>query len=163
MTVYRRTVTSVPTRSADDSWRVIVDLLAGTGQSAARDELLSVSGVASSIIADMAPQHSAIVSTCSGPRTRIYCVYDDDALDADTADESRLPHNAVEGDWRVSLPCLGDDLSWVSAALAGLSSRITARDASDKGATDTSESASMDQSAGAASGVMDIDLKGLFS
>ena len=162
MSVYRRTVASVPARGADETWQVIVGLLAGTCSSGARDELLSVTGIAASVIADMAPSDAAIVATCDGPRTRIYCVYDEDALDPDNADESSLPHDAMNGDWRVSLPCLAEDLAWVSAALAGKSRRITARDAAEKAPGEASDTAATASNA-AAPGSMAIDLKGLFS
>jgi hypothetical protein len=34
----------------------------------------------------------------------------------------------LNGDWRVSLPCLKDDLSWAQGALKKHSTRITARE-----------------------------------
>ena len=54
---------------------------------AARAELLAVAGIAASIIADQAPRDAAIVVTCDGPRTRIYCLYDEDAIDGAEANE----------------------------------------------------------------------------
>jgi hypothetical protein len=94
-------------------------------------ELNAVVGVASSVIVDHAAADAPIVVTCSGPRTRIYCLYDDDALDESSANESSLSFDPLEGDWRVSLPCLADDLAWVQRALKERSSRITARDAAE--------------------------------
>ena len=80
-------------------------------------ELLAVDGLAASIIADQAPKDAAIVVTCDGPRTRIYCLYDDDAIDGSDANEDALGFDPLKGDWRMSLPCLADDLAWVQAAL----------------------------------------------
>ncbi len=96
------------------------------------DELLAVAGIAASIIADQAPKDAAIVVTCDGPRTRIYCLYDDDAIDGSDANEDALGFDPLKGDWRVSLPCPEDDLAWVQAALKKHSTRITARDLDDR-------------------------------
>ena len=74
-----RTFTSTPGRDAMATWTAIVDLLTKGRSTSARNELLAVSGVAASVIADHAPKDHAIVVTCDGPRTRIYCIYDDDA------------------------------------------------------------------------------------
>jgi hypothetical protein len=127
-TVVRRTLRSTPHRDAHDTWRAIVDLLTQSRSGAARTELLAVAGIAASVIADQAPRGAAIVVTCDGPRTRIYCLYDDDAIDGADANEDTLGFDPLKGDWRVSLPCLADDLIWVQDALKKHSTRITARD-----------------------------------
>lgn len=69
-----------------------------------------------------------IVVTCDGPRTRIYCLYDDDAVEGSDANEEALGFDPLAGDWAVSLPCLKDDLAWVQGALKKHSARITARE-----------------------------------
>jgi hypothetical protein len=127
-TVARRTFRSTPHRDAHRTWAAIVDLLAQGKAGAARTELLAVAGVAASMIADQAPKNAAIVVTCDGPRTRIHCVYDDGAIDGSDANEDPLGFDPLEGDWRVSFPCLSEDLAWVQGALKQHSSRITARD-----------------------------------
>ena len=127
-TVASRTFRSTPQRDALMTWTAIVDLLTQGKTGAARTELLAVAGVAASLIADQAPKDAAIVVTCDGPRTRIYCIYDDDAIDGSEANEDALGFDPLKGDWRVSLPCLADDLAWVQSALKQHSSRITARD-----------------------------------
>lgn len=126
--VVSRVIRSSPQRSTADTWSFIVDMLTKGEQGEKRDELLSVSGVASSIIAEQAAKDAAIVITCEGPRTRIYCLYDDEALAVGDEKEDRLGHDALKGDWTVSLPCPVDDLAWVQRALKAKSSRITARD-----------------------------------
>jgi len=129
-TVARRTFKSTPERDASRTWAAIVDLLTQGKTSDARTELLSVAGVASSVIADQAPKDAAIIVTCDGPRTRIYCLYDDDAVEGPDANEDALGFDPLKGDWRVSLPCPADDLAWVQGALKKHSTRITARDLS---------------------------------
>ena len=63
-----------------------------------------------------------------GPRIRIYCLFHEDAIDGEGAEESALVSIPTEGDWRMSLPALADDLDWIRKALKAKSSRITARD-----------------------------------
>ena len=127
-TVARRTFKSTPERDAARTWTAIVDLLTQGKTGDGRTELLAVAGVAASMIADQAPKGAAITVTCDGPRTRIYCLYDDDAVEGSDTNEEALGFDPLKGDWRVSLPCLADDLSWVQSALKKHSTRITARD-----------------------------------
>ena len=128
-TVASRTLRSSPHRSASDTWNTIVELLTQGRTGDARNELRAVSGIASSIIADRVAKDAAIVASCDGPRTRIYCVYDEDAIDGADASEDSLGFDPLNGDWRVSLPCQPEDLGWVQGALKKHSTRITARDA----------------------------------
>lgn len=129
-TVASRVVRSSPHRDTVSTWEKIVDLLTNGKDGPARKELLSVNGVASSIIAEQAPKESAIVVTCNGPRTRVYCLYDEDAIDGSDAKEDALGYDPLEGEWAVSLPCPKDDLAWVGGALKAKSKRVTARDMS---------------------------------
>jgi len=126
-TVASRTFRSTPSRDALDTWIAIVDLLTKGAARPARTELLAIGGVAASLIADQAPMNNAITVTCDGPRTRIYCLYDEDAIDGSGENEAAFGYDPLKGDWRVSLPCLADDLAWVQAALKKHSTRITAR------------------------------------
>lgn len=130
--VARRDFRSIPHRDASATWGVIVDLLTGGGKDQAkRQELMKVSGVASSVIADQIPRDCPIVVTCDGPRTRVYCCYDDDALDDSNGNESGLGYDALKGDWQVSLPVAEEDLVWVQGALKKSSSRVVARNMDD--------------------------------
>ena len=131
-TIASRIIRSSPHRDTANTWELIVELLTQGKQGAARAELMSIAGVASSIIAERAPKEAAIVVTCDGPRTRIYCLYDDDAIDGSDAKEDSLGYQPLKGDWAVSLPCPADDLAWVQRALKAKSSRITARDQSSQ-------------------------------
>lgn len=131
-TVVSRLVRSSPHRNTSDTWVVIVDLLTQGKDGEARRELLSVSGVVSSVVAERAAKDAAIVATCEGPRTRIYCLYDEDSIEGGDAQEDALGYDALQGQWAVSLPCPKDDLDWVQRALKAKSSRITARDMAQK-------------------------------
>lgn len=140
-TVASRTLRSSPHRDASETWEAIVELLTQGKDSEARRELRAVAGVASSLIADQAPKDAPIVATCDGPRTRIYCTYDEDAIDGSDASEDGLGFDPLKGDWTLSLPCPKDELDWVQAALKKHSSRITARDLDTGLATDASNTA----------------------
>lgn len=125
--VASRTFRSTPHRDSLETWLAIVELLTPPGADGARNALLAVQGVAASVIADQAPKDAAIVATCDGPRTRIYCLYDDDAIDGTGENEAALGFDPLKGDWAISLPCQDSDLAWVQSALKQHGDRITAR------------------------------------
>lgn len=125
--VYSRRIRSTPYRNAADTWSLIVELLTQGKAGYPKTELMAVAGVAASVMADRAPKDAAIVVTCDGPRTRVYCLYDGDAIEGDDAAEDVLGFDPLRGDWRVSLSCQAEDLAWVQRALAKHSTRITAR------------------------------------
>jgi len=127
MTVVARTFCSIPKRSALETWAAIVDLLAPRAGSDARRELGAVAGIASSLITREAMNSPIVVYGC-GPRVRIYCVYYEDAITGDAANENKLAFDATDGDWQMSLPCPADDLDWVIGALAKKTKKVTARD-----------------------------------
>lgn len=127
MTTVGRKFVSVPERTASATWKAISDLLVSDLSSAAAGELASISGIASSLITREA-MTSPIVVYGSGPRVRVYCLYNEDAIEGDDANEGALAFDATAGDWKMSLPCPADDLSWVQRALTSKSGRITARD-----------------------------------
>lgn len=112
-TVASRTFRSTPHRSAPQTWAAIVNLLTQAQDSTAKKELEAVAGIAVSCIADQAPENAPIIVTCDGPRTRIYCIYDDDAIDESNAVEGTIGFDPLMGSWSVSLPCTTDDLQWV--------------------------------------------------
>ena len=138
-TVVKRVVRGSPHRDSVETWDFIVDLLTQGTSGAKRDELLSIAGIASSILTEMAPKDAAIVVECKGPRTRIYCLYDEDAIDGSDANEDALGFDPLEGEWFISLPCPKDDLAWVERALKAKSSRITARDMVSKRGPESTE------------------------
>lgn len=154
MSTVRRDFRSVPFRDASATWTAIVDLLGGSSSNMeARAELMSVAGIAASVITDQSPKTSPIVATCDGPRTRIYCLFDDESLETSAGNEAKLGFDALKGDWQVSLPVAAEDLSWVAAALKKTTSRVVARDAASGIDTETTEK-------GAANSAVELDLEG---
>ncbi len=130
MTVVARRIIAEPVRTASETWKTIVDLLAPEADNIAREELLAVIGVASSLIAAEAMKDAPIVAYGAGPRVRIYCLYGEAAILGENANEAKLTATPINGEWAMSLPCPMDDLEWVQAALKRRSTRITARDMS---------------------------------
>lgn len=127
MTVVARRFVSIPERTASATWSAISQLLAPKSGSAAAAELASVAGIASSLISREA-MTSPIVVWGAGSRVRVYCLYNDDAVEGDDANETALSFDPTDGDWYMSLPCPAEDISWVKNALKGKSKRVAARD-----------------------------------
>lgn len=125
--VVMRQIAATPARSAADAWDVITQLLT-QGDGEVRAELDRVGGIAMAMIASEAPHNSPITISGSGPRLRIYCQYNEDAVLGASTNEEPLSWCPTDGDWQLSLPCLAEDEPWASAELARLSNRVTVRD-----------------------------------
>jgi hypothetical protein len=130
MSVVARRIRATPERGASDAWQVIVDLIAPK-EGAARRELLGIEGIASSIISTESPKGAAMIVRGKGPRVRIYCLYEEEAVSGDDASESALAECPTDGDWVMSLPADADDVAWVKDALAKKSNRVTVREKSE--------------------------------
>ena len=128
MTVIARRFIATPARSASEAWSLSVELLVPESESQARKELLGIAGIASALIADEAMKTAPIVVSGSGPRVRIYCLYDEEAIVGEQAKETSLPAIPTAGNWQMSLPCPADDLPWVQEALKKRSMHVSARD-----------------------------------
>ncbi|MDQ3685053.1 MAG: hypothetical protein M3430_05555 [Acidobacteriota bacterium] len=140
MTVLARRIVATPARSAAEAWNVIAELLAPDAKSDARREILTVTGIASALIASEAMKESSIVMSGAGPRIRIRCLYDEDAILGDEAYEQAFATCPTEGAWEMSLPCPADDLKWVQNSLKKHSSNITARELSTEAFIKSTES-----------------------
>tara|TARA_E500000318_G_scaffold14854_4_gene14833 strand:- start:46755 stop:47228 length:474 start_codon:yes stop_codon:yes gene_type:complete len=130
-TVIARRIASTPVRTASQTWELIVDLLAPSSDSDARRELEMAAGAACSSISSEATKDAPIVIWGAGPRVRVYCVFDDDAITGDRVNEAMLSRCPTDGDWSMSIPCLPEDIDWSKKKLASVSSRITARSRDD--------------------------------
>lgn len=150
MTTVARKFRSVPERTSAETWKAITKLLAADPRSAAAAELASVGGIAASLITREA-MTAPIIVYGSGPRVRVYCLYNEDAVEGEDANENALTFDATSGEWRMSLPCPADDLSWVERALAAKSGRISARD------METSVVEAEESKAGASSDGVDLE------
>lgn len=111
----RRDIASVPVRSAKETWRAIVDLVTAH-DSVDVAQLDAATSVMESLIADEQPAIAPIVFKGCGPRVLIYCLYDEDAMEAGLAIDS-LNVNPTEGDWRMTAPCEEEDVDWMNKTL----------------------------------------------
>jgi hypothetical protein len=130
MSTVARRIRATPERAASDAWQVIVDLIAPK-DGPARRELLGIEGIASSLISTESPKDAPMVVRGKGPRVRLYCLYDDDAISGDDTNEAALAECPTDGDWVMSLPADADDLAWIRDALAKKSTRVKVREKSE--------------------------------
>src|SRR5258706_521465 len=125
----RRDVSSVPCRSATETWERIVDLVTGTDSQHVK-QLTDAAGVMGSIITDEHPSSRPIMLEGVGAQLRIYCCYSMKAIEAGVSVDA-LTWNPTAGDWTMHVPCDGENLEWVKASLATTSSRIKGFDVAD--------------------------------
>ena len=140
MTVLVRRIVATPARPTAEAWNVIASLLAPDAKSDARREIIAVTGIACSLIASEAMKDSSIVVSGTGPRIRIRCLYDEEAILGDEANEQPFATCPTEGAWEMSLPCPSEDLKWVRESLIKHSTKITARELSEEAFSESAES-----------------------
>jgi hypothetical protein len=119
----RRNVASIPARSAKETWRAITDLVTGT-DSVDSHQLDAAASIMESLIADELLASAPIVFKGAGPRVVIYCLYGDDAMEADL-DIDRLIDSPTAGDWRATAPCEAEDDAWMNKTLKTRAPRIS--------------------------------------
>jgi hypothetical protein len=112
----RRDISSIPLRSASDTWQRIIDLVTGPGSKDVQ-QLKRATGVMGSIITDEHPASRAIMVEGVGPQLRIYLRYGMKALEEGAKVDS-LTWNPTEGDWTMHVPCDEENIAWVKESLA---------------------------------------------
>jgi hypothetical protein len=125
----RRDVSSIPIRSAGETWQNIIDLVSGPG-SVDVEQLRDAAGVMGSIITDEHPAERAIVMEGVGPQLRLYCRYGMSAVEEGTAVDS-LTWNPTAGDWKMHVPCDAENIGWVKSSLSASSPRIKVFDVAE--------------------------------
>jgi hypothetical protein len=152
----RRDVSSVPFRSAGETWQVIIDLLTGKG-SKDLQQLKNASGVMGSIITDEHPASRAIMVEGVGAQLRIYCRYGLKAVEEGGKVDS-LTWNPTAGDWTMHVPCDQENIDWVKKSLADSSPRIKVFDVVESDRADEEETTAAASSGGGV--VVDWNIKG---
>lgn len=122
----RRDIASIPKRSAQETWKTIVDLITGTG-TIDKKTLENAASVMESLIADEHPGRKPIILKGVGNRLVIYLLYGEDAMEADLAVD-KLGWNPTAGDWSMTAPCDADDVTWMNNALKDRAPRIKVHD-----------------------------------
>jgi hypothetical protein len=118
----RRDVSSIPHRSAGETWQRIIDLATGRGSKDVQ-QLEDAAGVMGSIITDEHPASRAIMIEGVGPQLRIYCRYGMKAVEEGSKVDP-LTWNPTAGDWTMHIPCDAENIGWVKESLAKTSPRI---------------------------------------
>lgn len=126
----RRDISSIPHRSADDTWQRIVDLVTGPDSHDA-GQLTAAAGVMASIVTDEHPAGRAIVLEGVGAQLRLYCRYGMKAVEQ-AGKVDPLTWNPTAGDWTMHVPCDEDNIPWVRESLAKTSPRIKVFNVADQ-------------------------------
>lgn len=141
-TVVKRAIRATPHRTSSAAWRLMTELITPDASSTARRELTKVDAVLGQLIASESFVDEPIVVHGGGTRVRLYCLYNDAAVEGDDADERALTSCPTEGDdWAMSVPCSEDDFVWVTKELAKHGRRVTARRAGEDVAEEAGEEA----------------------
>jgi len=151
----RRDISSIPFRSANETWQRIIDLVTGP-KSVDVQQLTDAAGVMGSIITDEHPQSRAVMLEGVGAQLRIYCRYGMTAIE-EGAKVDFLTWNPTAGDWTMHVPCDAENVDWVRSSLSKSSPRIKVFDVAE---TDRAEN---DEDDGSAKGnviVVDWNVKG---
>jgi hypothetical protein len=125
----RRDISSIPHRSASDTWQRIVDLVTGADSRDAQ-QLKSAGAVIASVITDEHPSLRPILLEGVGPQLRIYCRYGLKAVEEGGSVDA-LTWNPTAGDWTMHVPCDTDNIEWVRASLGKTSPRIRVFDVTE--------------------------------
>jgi hypothetical protein len=150
----RRDVSSVPFRSAAETWQQIVDLVTGAGSKDVQ-QLRSAAGVMASIITDEHPASRAIMLEGVGAQLRIYCRYGMKAIE-EGGQVDALTWNPTSGDWTMHVPCDSENIEWVKKSFATSSPRIKVFDVDEADRADE-EATTATKSSGV---LVDWDVKG---
>jgi hypothetical protein len=126
----RRDISSIPERSASETWQRIIDLVTSNGSKDAQ-QLKAAAGVMGSIITDEHPASRPILLEGVGPQLRIYCRYKMDAIEQGSGVDA-LNWNPTEGDWTMHVPCDRENIDWVRKSLATSSPRIKVFDVTEE-------------------------------
>lgn len=151
----RRDVSSIPFRSAGETWQRIIDLVGGP-ESVDLQQLKNAAGVMGSIITDEHPAARAIMIEGVGPQLRIYCRYGMNAVEEGGTVDS-LTWNPTAGDWTMHVPCDTENIDWVKVSLLESSPRINVFDVAE---ADRSEQEENDTAAKRSGIIVDWNLRG---
>lgn len=151
----RRDVSSIPFRSAGETWQRIIDLVGGP-ESVDLQQLKNAAGVMGSIITDEHPAARAIMIEGVGPQLRIYCRYGMNAVEEGGTVDA-LTWNPTAGDWTMHVPCDTENIDWVKTSLSESSPRIQVFDVAE---ADRSEQEENDTAAKSSGIIVDWNLRG---
>lgn len=118
----RRDVSSIPLRSAEETWDTIVDLVTGT-ETVDRDQLLAAKAVIASLIADELVAEHPFTWSGVGSRLVVYLRYGAEAIQ-EGGEVDGLSWNPTAGDWHLRIPCDAENLAWAREELHEKAPRV---------------------------------------
>jgi len=127
MSTVARKFSASPARLASETWSAIAALVCGSDQKALA-EFAAVIGIGSSLLNDQLFEANPMVVISKGPRLRIYCIYGEDAISGEDANEESLSWKPTEEEWHAFLPCTEDELKEITKALKSKSNKFSAYD-----------------------------------
>lgn len=131
-TVIVRKIAAIPVRTSSEAWEVMRNLIAPDAASPARAILDRAAGAVCSAIASEVMADDPVVVHGSGPRVRLYCLYDEDAMSGEDTSEGKLPEVPTKDDWRMSVPVTEEDFKWSAEAIKACAPHITVRIAGEE-------------------------------
>lgn len=118
----KRYISSIPLRSAEDSWKKLCDLVTGK-DSIDIKQLENAASVMYSLIADEIFQENPVTMVGVSYRLIIYLRFRHDALEeGDDVDD--IQWNPTAGDWKMYIPCDEGNFDWVSKTLGERAPRM---------------------------------------
>src|SRR5271166_6710067 len=100
MSIIARRLSASPARLSSATWKAISDLICQTDSGAA-EEFAKVSGVASCLINDKLFAQNPLVVKNNGPLLRVYCLYGEEAISGEDANEEALTWKPTADKWHV--------------------------------------------------------------
>lgn len=144
MSVISRRFAACPARTASETWTAIVNVIAADSDTL-KTQLMEITGIVASIISEETLANNAITLIGSGPRLRVYCLYNEDAI-ADDPNEAALSWKPFENEWEMFFPVEENDHEWVSKLLKEKNARFKTYKAGEKITADEDERASKSES-----------------
>ncbi len=120
----RRKISSIPQRSADETWNLIIDLITGPG-SIDTKQLEDARGVMTSLITDELYDDEPIIIVGHSHRLVIYLLYGLDSIESED-DIDSIDWNPTSDDWTIYVPCDEGNIDWVKKSFKQNTSRFIA-------------------------------------
>jgi hypothetical protein len=118
----RRDISSIPLRTAEETWGTIRQLVTGPGSIEA-EQFDAAASIMASLTTDESFRDEPLILLGMSHRLVIYLQYGADALEAGDAVDS-LNWNPTSGDWTLYVPCAEEQFDWVKKALTSRASRF---------------------------------------
>jgi len=130
MSVISRRVISNPERTTIETWEKITNIICHSSDKA-KKEFVLVSNVVGSLLSEEFMKDYPMTVKGTGAQLRVYCLYGEDAITGEDANEDELSWDIVAGNWTVYLPCSSEELSFYEKSLSSLSDNFKVYDFSE--------------------------------